>query len=319
MKIYVWGTGCGAGELQDSGVSPEKVYAFIDSYPSGTEFMGRPVLLPEDVRWDDDSFIIVTARQSGEILERCRQLGFDPERVLFLKNHYSLNDLNCSYETAKTLFGEKTAEKLRQPVRIVRTPEWTGSPLLGEKDLENDWVRVASLVQAARRLEGVKGAAAELGVYKGAFARCINALMPERKLYLFDTFEGFDPEEAAAEGKAGSAFAEAHKNTAEDMVIKRMPHPENVTVKKGLFPGTAEDINEEFAFVSLDVDLEESTYAGLAFFYPRLAPGGMIFIHDYSNPALPGVAAAVIRYEAVLGEKLHAMPLPDVNGTLVIC
>ena len=50
MKIYVWGTGCGASELQEYGVDPKDIYAFIDSFPSGPEFMGRPVLLPEDVR-----------------------------------------------------------------------------------------------------------------------------------------------------------------------------------------------------------------------------------------------------------------------------
>ena len=319
MKLYVWGTGCGAGELQSSGIDLKTIHAFIDSYPSGSGFMGKPVLLPEDVRRDEEYFIIVTARQSGEIAARCGEIGLDLSCVLFLKNHYGLSDLNRSYATAEKLLGAEAVEKLRQQVRIVRAPEWTDSPLLGEKDLENDWVRVASLVQAARRLEGVKGAAAELGVYKGAFARCINALMPDRKLYLFDTFEGFDPDEAAAEGKAGSAFAEAHKNTAEAMVLKRMPHPEQVILKKGLFPKTAEDVTVEFAFVSIDVDLEESTYAGLAFFYPRLAPGGMIFVHDYSSPDLPGVAKAVERYEAAIGKKLHAMPLPDVNGTLVIC
>ncbi|MBR6351850.1 MAG: class I SAM-dependent methyltransferase [Firmicutes bacterium] len=319
MKIYVWGTGCGASELQEYGVDPKDIHAFIDSFPSGPEFMGKPVLLPEDVRWDGDSFIIVSARQSGEISEKCAELGFDPERILFLRNHFRLVDINRSYDNAVGILGENAAEHLRGSVRAVRTPEWTSSPLLGEKDMENDWVRVAALVQAARRLESVRGAAAELGVYKGAFARCINALMPDRKLYLFDSFEGFDEKEAESEGKTGSMFAEAHRNTAEDMVLKRMPHPEQVVIRKGWFPETANDIAEEFAFVSLDVDLEESSYAGLAYFYPRLSPGGMIFLHDYSSPSLPGVSKAVVRYEAVLGEKLHAMPLPDVNGTLVIC
>lgn len=32
---------------------------------------------------------------------------------------------------------------------------------------------------------------AELGVYKGKFAVEINKLFPYKKLYLFDTFEGF--------------------------------------------------------------------------------------------------------------------------------
>ena len=35
MKFYIWGTGCGAGDLIDSGIDLRKVDAFIDSYPSG--------------------------------------------------------------------------------------------------------------------------------------------------------------------------------------------------------------------------------------------------------------------------------------------
>jgi O-methyltransferase len=37
----------------------------------------------------------------------------------------------------------------------------------------------------------VIGEVAELGVYRGDFASIINALFPDRKLYLFDTFRGF--------------------------------------------------------------------------------------------------------------------------------
>jgi O-methyltransferase len=44
---------------------------------------------------------------------------------------------------------------------------------------------------------------------------------------------------------------------------------------KGLFPHTAEAVKDKvFGFVHLDVDLYESTLAGLKFFYPHLFPGG---------------------------------------------
>ncbi len=45
-----------------------------------------------------------------------------------------------------------------------------------------------------------------------------------------------------------------------------------------------------FSFVHLDVDLYESTLAGLEYFYPRLIPGGVILSHDYS--ILAGVKKA---------------------------
>ena len=49
MGIYVWGTGCGASELMDAGLQVTQVAAFVDSFPSGTAFLGRPVILPEQL------------------------------------------------------------------------------------------------------------------------------------------------------------------------------------------------------------------------------------------------------------------------------
>ncbi len=98
-----------------------------------------------------------------------------------------------------------------------------------------------------------------------------------------------------------------------------MPHPERVIVRAGLFPSSAEGIEERFALVSLDADLEESTLAGLRLFWPRLSPGGFLLLHDYDSPLLGGVKRALARYEAELGKALPAVPLCDVNGTLALC
>src|ERR1700730_12705012 len=57
-----------------------------------------------------------------------------------------------------------------------------------------DYVRVATLELVCHEInkKNLKGNLAEVGVYKGKFARYINYYFPERVLYLFDTFEGFD-------------------------------------------------------------------------------------------------------------------------------
>ena len=73
----------------------------------------------------------------------------------------------------------------------------------------------------------------------------------------------------------------------------------------------------ELPCILLDVDLEESTLSGLRFFLPRMAEGGYLLLHDYNNPKLPGVKRTAERYEAEFG-RLRAVPLCDVNGTLVI-
>jgi len=56
-----------------------------------------------------------------------------------------------------------------------------------------DYFRCSSLELVAKELseKGIAGSVAELGVYRGDFAKYINCLFPTQKLYLFDTFEGF--------------------------------------------------------------------------------------------------------------------------------
>ena len=59
-------------------------------------------------------------------------------------------------------------------------------------------------------------------------------------------------------------------------------------------------------------------HAGLRFFLQRLSPGGYLLLHDCLSPALPGVRAALRRYEQETGSRLHKVPLCDINGTVVI-
>jgi hypothetical protein len=43
--------------------------------------------------------------------------------------------------------------------------------------------------------------------------------------------------------------------------------------------------NCRYSFVNLDVDLYESTFDSLDFFYPRLERGAILISHDYSTSA----------------------------------
>ncbi len=316
MELYVWGTGCGAGDLIDRGLDPALVTAFIDSEPVSESFLGRPVLRPEELRGRAVDLIVVASRRADEIETSCASLGVGEDKLFFARGNWRLEDRNRDYSAAGSVLAADFLASLRRPQRAVRDPLWAGDGALEEKDLENDYVRVRTLEAICRRLVSVPGAAAELGVYRGGFARCISALLPERTLYLFDSFEGFDKTEAAGEP---AGFTEAHKNARAARVLALLPHPERAVLRPGFFPATAAGLEDErFALVSLDADLEESTLAGLRFFFPRLSPGGYLLLHDWGSPLLGGVARALERYEDELGRSLPAVPLCDVNGTLVI-
>jgi len=314
MGIYVWGTGCGASELIERGLNLERISAFVDSYPSGETFLGKPVLLPEQLRLNDCELLIVTTRHTDAVAERCAQLGIPGEKLLFLKNNYALSDHNTPCAIAQELLGEELLQKLLPKQRIVPTPSQLSDAQLPERDLTNDYVRLATLELLCRRLVEVPGAAAELGVYRGFFARCINLLLPERKLYLFDSFEGFGEEANASE-----AFQAAHANTTIEKVLAIMPHRSMVTVKPGFFPESLNGMEERFCLVSLDVDFKQATLDGLRYFWPRLEKGGYLMLHDWGSPSLPGVAQAVKIYEEEIGHAIPGIPLCDVGGTLVLC
>ena len=313
MGIYVWGTGCGASELLERGFDPERVTAFVDSFPMGNTFLGKPVLTPENLDVGDIDLLIITARQARAIGDRCMELNIPADKCLFLKNNTTLLDRNAGCQAALALLGADLLRELIPEQRMVATPRQLSPSAIPEKDLNNDYIRMATLELLCRRLENVPGVAAELGVYRGFFARCINQLMPERKLYLFDSFAGFAEEACASE-----SFQAAHKNTAVEKVLAIMPHPESVTVKPGFFPGSLDGLDERFCLVSLDVDFYQTTLDGLRYFWPRLEPGGYLMLHDWGSPKLPGVARALADYEAELGRRILAVPLCDVGGSLVL-
>ena len=145
-------------------------------------------------------------------------------------------------------------------------------------DYGGDYVRYASLELMSREIQrkGILGDVAELGVYRGDFAKHLNRVFADRKLYLFDTFEGFAETDVSAEVEAGYSSGEQDfSNTNEEIVMSKMISPENVIIRKGWFPDTTEGLEEKrFIFVSIDADLYEPIYEGMKFFYPRLVEGG---------------------------------------------
>ncbi|MBO6040265.1 MAG: class I SAM-dependent methyltransferase [Oscillospiraceae bacterium] len=314
MKIYVYGTGCGAGDLVDAALPAERIEAFVDREGGGS-FLGRPVISLEQLAGREFELLIVTSREAERVERDCLRLGLAPEKLLFLKNHLAPVERNRSYDTARSVLGDAFVDRLIGSERLIRVPLWTETERIAGPGSDNDYVRLKTLEALCLRLDGVPGAAAELGVYRGGFARWISELLPDRRFFLFDTFEGFDPAESAGES---AGFTEAHRNTSVERVLAALPHPENAVICQGLFPQTAQGLEREcFALVSLDADLEESTLAGLRFFWPRMSAGGYLLLHDCSNPRLPGVRRALARFEAEYG-RLAAVPLCDVNGTLVL-
>jgi O-methyltransferase len=184
---------------------------------------------------------------------------------------------------------------------------------------ENEYIRASAVELAAYEIyeKNIAGNVAELGVYRGDFAKIINAAFPDRKLYLFDTFEGFDERDLKTEQENNfSTGQQDFSKTGVEFVLSQMPVKANCIVKKGYFPETANGLNELYAFVSIDCDLYEPVYKGLHYFYENLNNGGYIVVHDYNCPGYDGVRAAVRKFAV---EKAVAyFPMSDSGGSVVI-
>jgi hypothetical protein len=168
--------------------------------------------------------------------------------------------------------------------------------VLASRYEEND-PRVRFLYSYKTENPCVAGNVAECGVFQGDFAHYINKYYFDRKCFLFDSFEGFqddfkldEPEQTLDWlNKNGPHF----RNTDIEIVKLRVPFNE-VIIRKGFIPETFNGLEQEkFAFVGLDMDLYEPQLAALRFFLPRMSRGGLILLHDYDNPILPGTRKAV--------------------------
>jgi O-methyltransferase len=163
----------------------------------------------------------------------------------------------------------------------------------------------------------VEGNVAELGVYKGDFAKRLNKLFTDRKIYLFDTFEGFNENDISIEKVNGfSTGSQNFSETSVELVLNKMKYPQNCIVKKGYFPATTEGVDDKFCFISLDADLYEPILQGLRFFYPKLNNGGYIFVHDYNNDEYTGAKQAVIEF--CTEQNINYTPIPDSGGSVII-
>jgi O-methyltransferase len=167
------------------------------------------------------------------------------------------------------------------------------------------------------KADKIPGAFAEVGVYKGDSAAILHSLDPDREFYLFDTFSGFPASDL--EGETGEAATYSTDNFADvdvRQILQRFDNPDKIHIHKGYFPESASGLGEkQFALVNLDADLYNPTKAALEFFYPRVSPGGVIFIHDY-NDKWPGIIKAVNEFLLQIPENIVLMP--DTEGTAVI-
>ena len=164
------------------------------------------------------------------------------------------------------------------------------------------------ILELARECLSVEGDFVELGCYKGDTSLLLAEVLVEnsvekfaKKLWIYDSFEGLPEKSVADESVLGVNFRVGELLVTKREVKERflragLPVP---VIKKGWFEDLKEvDLPEKIAFAFLDGDFYESIRDSLKLVVPKMASGGVLVVHDYSNPALPGVRKAVDEWSA---------------------
>lgn len=351
MRVLVWGTGENAQKYLSKGeISAEELVGFIESRPTAkmqSSFMfGKEykIWTPVDIEKLVYDYILVCVWKMeavGEIADMCMKLNILDERVIFMRNirgislqedqpiYYNRYQNDNKVKQLFPVFEKDLMQKLDVTLKVVTartTEDLLGNSLLQTdafREYTRDYFRYRTFEFAAEEIKhrGVSGDVAEVGVAWGTFSKLINEVFHDRNLYLFDTFDSFGKEEFENDISTASGneeFYNDYRNINVEDVLNMMPYKDKCIIRKGLFPSTAVGLEDnKYAFVSIDVDLEKSIYNSLVYFYPRLNPGGFLFVHDYRCHDLEGVKRAVYQYEQEHG-AFYKVPIADRGGTLVI-
>ena len=195
-----------------------------------------------------------------------------------------------------------TPEKILQKFRII------------SEQMKQDELLV--LLQELQKVlqQSVPGDVVELGCYEGTsalfLARLLQARGSDKKLWLYDSFEGLPAKTAEDESASGVLFKEGELKASKARLAKNfvkagLPPPE--ITKAWFYELDPEDLPAQICFAFLDGDFYESILDSLKLVWPKMSEGGVVVVDDYQNLALPGAARAVDEWILEHGGSVQAV------------
>ena len=200
--------------------------------------------------------------------------------------------------------------------------------------------RFLVLYEIFKKVLEVKGSIVECGVNQGygimswaKFSAILEPVNLTRRIYGFDTFEGFpsvsekDMSNASDHVKTGdlaadaleelNGLAEIHDST------RFLGHVPKVKLVKGDATQTIPQFIEEHphlvvSLLFLDFDLYEPTRVALEHFVPRMPRGAVIAFDELDNPLWPGETRAMLEFAENHRLRIERLPFDPYVGFAVI-
>ena len=324
-RVIVFGTGSVSEYiLKKIDMEKAEIIAFCNEDDSFDEFCGKKCIRPEQINDYNYDYILVASGYVKAIIGKLNGLGISANKLV----GFIFDESETYKELAgeiKVILNNKYQRNVleRWLVKDERISDIYPSIIWDDKHtincIEKDFVREATVKMISEIIKEQKndGAIAELGVYKGDFTVVIDKYFEDQKFYLFDTFNGFDEGNLEDDNSIHNVKGESRKfkDTSVEYVMGRLKNKGRVIVKKGLFPESF-DLDESFAFVSVDLNLETPVKAALDIFYPRMIRGGYIMVSDYYAPFYEGSKKAVDEWCKQNNEVF--VPVADFYGSVLI-
>lgn len=123
MQLYVWGTGRLTGKVLGKYLDVKRVTAFVDNDQKKREWLGKPVISPEELVHINYDAVVVITLHSPEIYQQSQNLGLDLTKMIFLYQNIVLQDMNQNYRLIEQIFGHDYAETVKKRYHLVRGVE----------------------------------------------------------------------------------------------------------------------------------------------------------------------------------------------------
>lgn len=154
------------------------------------------------------------------------------------------------------------------------------------------------ILELAKSRLASSGDYVELGCYKGDTSLLLAEVLQgsDHILYIYDSFEGLPEKSKNDESTLGENFRGGELYVTKREVKERFLRAglSVPVIKKAWFNElTNADLPERIGFAFLDGDFYESIRDSLRLVEDKMENDGIIIVHDYTNPALPGVKKAV--------------------------
>lgn len=325
-NILIFGTGNGNVNMKKAlNFNKVDILAFVDNnvVKHGKDYENKKIISPKKIINYEYDYIIIASQFYEEIFEQLMVLGIKKEKIIKFYEH-PIDFISYKYD----LFLKISTFMEEEFLDIYeKCYEYTMTSVK----------KMYSLYKATKYIvsNNIEGDIVECGVWKGGSSMIsaltmINMSDVERKIYLYDTYEGMSEptekdkilwnEKSAKQEKIDRKFNSykewcysSLKETRNNLFTTQYPENKLCFVKGKVEDTIPHVIPNKISILRLDTDWYESTYHELKYLYPKLSQNGVIIFDDYGY--WKGQKDAVDQY---LKENNINILLNDIDGSGMI-